>query len=65
MTAEWEALVTRAVRDSGARLLSITGGEPLVRADALDVLAAGQRASRRHGRAQPGSSRTHYQDVAT
>lgn len=42
--AEWEALVTRAVRDSGARHLSITGGEPLVRDDALDVLAAAKRA---------------------
>ncbi|MBN1774667.1 MAG: radical SAM protein, partial [Deltaproteobacteria bacterium] len=42
--AEWEPLVTRAVRDSGARHLSITGGEPLARDDALDVLAAAKRA---------------------
>ncbi|MBI5501381.1 MAG: radical SAM protein [Deltaproteobacteria bacterium] len=37
---EWSALLARAVRDSGARHVTITGGEPLARDDALDLLAA-------------------------
>jgi radical SAM protein with 4Fe4S-binding SPASM domain len=42
--AEYGALIARAVRESGARHVTITGGEPLVRGDALDLLAAAKRA---------------------
>ena len=44
--AEWSALLERAVRDSGARHVTITGGEPLARSDALDLLAAAKRVAR-------------------
>jgi radical SAM protein with 4Fe4S-binding SPASM domain len=42
--AEWATLLERAVRESGARHVTITGGEPLARGDALDILAAARRA---------------------
>jgi pyrroloquinoline quinone biosynthesis protein E len=44
--AEWERLLAGAVRESGARHLTITGGEPLARADALELLAAAKRVCR-------------------
>ncbi|MDI7268943.1 MAG: radical SAM protein [Myxococcota bacterium] len=43
-TAEYAAIVAKAVAGSGARHVTITGGEPLFRPDALDLLAAARRA---------------------
>lgn len=37
-TAEYLAMMTRAVRSSGAKHITITGGEPLLRRDALEII---------------------------
>ncbi|MCB9791220.1 MAG: radical SAM protein [Alphaproteobacteria bacterium] len=37
-TRRLKQMMTKAVRESGARHLTITGGEPLLRADALEIL---------------------------
>jgi radical SAM protein with 4Fe4S-binding SPASM domain len=41
--AEYAAILEKAMRGSGATHATITGGEPLARADAIDLLAAARR----------------------
>src|SRR5690606_2458844 len=37
-TPEFKAMMTKVVRQSGARHITVTGGEPLLRKDALEII---------------------------